>query len=145
MVSLADAARVLGVGAEQVRRYVRRGLLPAVKIAHVWVLPAADVYALAEAPLRIGRPLAPAAAWRSIIAGDIDLNDPHRYANRGTVSRYSAGTGMITDLLANPDVVVRGAHEAPSYADMLPPQRLAARVAADPHSSRLAITSSGGA
>ena len=47
MVSLADAARVLGVGAEQVRRYVRRGLLPAVKIAHVWVLPAADVYALA--------------------------------------------------------------------------------------------------
>lgn len=120
-MAVTEAARVLGVGPEQVRRYIIRGLLPAVKIAHCWVLSAADVHALAEAPPRAGRPLAHAAAWRSIIAGDIDLTDPHRYANRGTLSRYSAGTPMVAALLANPDVVVSGAHAAPAYVNMLAP------------------------
>ena len=121
MVSLVEAARVLGVGAEQVRRYIACGLLPAAKIAHVWVLPAADVYALAEAPPRTGRPLAQETAWRIIIGGDIDLEDPHRYTKWGSMRRYTAGTGMIADLLANPDVVVSGAHAAPSYVDLLAP------------------------
>lgn len=56
MMSLAEAGRVLGIGAEQVRRYLHRGLLPAAKIANVWVLPAAEVHALAEAPPRGGPP-----------------------------------------------------------------------------------------
>lgn len=121
VMALTEAARVLGVTREQVRRYITRDLLPAMKIAHSWVVPAADVHALAEAPPRVGRPLTSAAAWRGIIAGDINLEDPHRYANRGALSRYSAGPGMVATLLADAEVVVSGAHAAPVYLDMLPP------------------------
>ena len=121
MMSLAEAGRVLDVGPEQVRRYLHRGLLPAVKIANAWILPAAEVHALAEAPPRGGRPLSEAAAWRSILAGSADFDDPHRYANRGVLTRYSGGAGMVSALLASPDVVVSGMHAAAVYVDLLDP------------------------
>ena len=121
MMSLAEASRVLGVGAEQVRRYLHRGLLPAAKIANAWVLPAAEVHALAEAPPRGGRPLAQASAWRSILAASVDFDDPYRYENRGALHRYSAGSGMVSSLLASSEVVVSGMHAASQYVDMLDP------------------------
>lgn len=121
MMSLAEAAHVLGVGAEQVRRYLHRGLLPAAKIANAWVLPIAEVHALAEAPPRGGRPLSQAAAWRSILAASVDFDDPHRYENRGGLARYSAGSGMVSSLLASSEVVVSGMHAAAEYVDMLDP------------------------
>lgn len=120
-MSLAEAGRVLGVGAEQVRRYLHRGLLPAARIANAWLLPAGEVHALAAAPPRGGRPLSEAAAWRDILAGGVDFDDPHRYVNRGALSRYSAGSGMVSALLASPDVAVSGMHAAAAYADMLDP------------------------
>ena len=121
MMSLAEAGRVLGVGAEQVRRYLHRGLLPAARVANAWLLPAGEVHALAAAPPRGGRPLSEAAAWRDILAGSVDFDDPHRYVNRGALSRYSAGSGMVAALLASPDVAVGGMHAAAAYADMLDP------------------------
>ena len=102
MLSLAEASHVLGVGPEQVRCYLHRGLLPAAKIANAWVLPAAEVHALAEVPPRGGRPLSQAAAWRSILAGSVDFDDPCSYANRGVLARYSGGSGMVAALLAGP-------------------------------------------
>ena len=121
MLSLAEASHVLGVGPEQVRRYLHRGLLPAAKIANAWVLPAAEVHALAEVPPRGGRPLSQAAAWRSILAGSVDFDDPCRYANRGVLARYSGGAGMVAVLLGCPDVVVSGMHAAGAYVDLLDP------------------------
>ena len=98
-----------------------RGLLPAAKIANAWVLPAAEVHALAEVPPRGGRPLSQAAAWRSILAGSVDFDDPCRYANRGVLARYSGGAGMVAVLLGCPDVVVSGMHAAGAYVDLLDP------------------------
>ena len=120
-MSLAEAGRVLGVGAEQVRRYLHRGLLPAARVANAWLLPAGEVHALAGAPPRGGRPLSEAAAWRDIFAESIDFEDPHRYVNRGALGRYSAGSGMVSALLASPDVAVSGVHAAANYVDMLDP------------------------
>ena len=121
MLSLAEASRVLGVGPEQVRRYLHRGLLPAAKIANAWVLPAAEVHALAEAPPRGGRPLSQAAAWRNILAGSVDFDDPCRYANRGVLARYSGGTGIVWALLGSADTVVSGMRAAAVYVDVLDP------------------------
>ena len=121
MLSLTEAGNLLGVGPEQVRRYLHRGLLPAAKIANAWVLPASEVHALAEAPPRGGRPLSQAAAWRSILAGSVDFDDPCRYANRGGLARYSGGAGMVTALLGCSDVVVSGMHAAGAYVDLLDP------------------------
>ena len=128
MLSLAEASHVLGVGPEQVRRYLHRGLLPAAKLANAWVLPAAEVHALAEAPPRGGRPLSQAAAWRSILAGSVDFDDPCRYANRGGLARYSGGAGMVTALLGCSDVVVSGMHAAGAYVDLLDPLPAEAQV-----------------
>ena len=122
MLSLAEAGRKLNVCPEQVRRYLHRGLLPAAKIANAWVLPAAEVHALAEAPPRGGRPLSQAAAWRSILAGSVDFDDPCSYVNRGVLARYSGGSGMVTALLASPDLIVSGMHAAAAYVDLLDPQ-----------------------
>ena len=121
MLSLAEASRVLGVGPEQVRRYLHRGLLPASKIANAWVLPAAEVHALAGAPPRGGRPLSQAAAWRGILTGDVDFDDPCRYANRGVLGRYSGGAGMVRALLNSAETVVSGMHAAAVYVDVLDP------------------------
>ena len=121
MMPLAEAGRVLGVRSEQVRRYVHRGLLPAAKVANAWVVPAAEVHALAEAPPRGGRPLSQAAAWQRILAGSVNFGDPCRYVNRGVLSRYSGGAGMVSALLSSPGAVISGIHAASAYADMLDP------------------------
>ena len=94
MLSLAEASRVLGVGPEQVRRYLHRGLLPAAKIANAWVLPAAEVHALAEAPPRGGRPLSQAAAWRNILGGSVDFGRPGRSRTRRR-ARRPARDGIV--------------------------------------------------
>lgn len=120
-VPLRDAARILGVGAEQVRRYVHRGILPAEKIGNVWLTDAAHVRGLRFAPPRSGRPLAPQAAWASILAGNIDIDDPWRHANRGEITRWHAATDQIADLLCHPDVIVSGVHAAQVRGALLDP------------------------
>lgn len=121
LVPLRDAARILGVGAEQVRRYVHRGILPAEKIGNVWLTDAAHVRGLRFAPPRCGRPLAPQAAWASILAGGIDIDDPWRHANRGEVTRWHATAGQIDNLLRHPEVIVSGVHAAQVHGALLDP------------------------
>ena len=70
---------------------------------------------------RGGRPLSQPAAWRSILAASVDFDDPYRYENRGVLARYSAGSGMVSSLLARSEVVVSGMHAAAAYVDMLDP------------------------
>lgn len=121
LVPLAAAARMLGVGAEQVRRYVGRGVLPADKIGGVWLTSAAHVRGLRSCPPRAGRPLSPAAAWRSIADGEIDIDDPWRHGNRGRVSRWAGTAAMISDLLCRRGVVVSGVHAARAHGALLDP------------------------
>lgn len=121
LVPLRDAARILGVGAEQVRRYVHRGILPAEKIGNVWLTGAAHVRGLRFAPPRCGRPLAPQAAWASILVGDIDIDDPWRHANRGEITRWHANGDQVADLLRRPDVIVSGVHAAQVHGALLDP------------------------
>ena len=133
-VTLAEAGSLLGVGGEQVRRYVARGLLPATKIANAWVLPAAHVDAFRAGVPRDGRPLSQRAAWDCIVSGDIDLDDPHRYINRGDLSRWKGTSGTITDLIARDDVVVSGIHAALVYGALLDPLPTEAQLYVEPQS-----------
>ena len=121
LVPLRDAARMLGVGAEQVRRYVHRGILPAEKIGNVWLTGAAHVRGLRFAPPRSGRPLAPRVAWASILAGDIDVDDPWRFANRGEITRWRAAADQVAEVVRRRDVVVSGVHAAQVHGALLDP------------------------
>lgn len=127
-MSLAEAGAVLGVADEQVRRYVRRGLLPATKIAGVWAVPEDYVDGFTDSRPRRGRPLCSRAAWDRILSGEVDLDDPQRYANRGVVSRWIGGVGMIADLLNRGDVVVGGMHAAHVHGALLDPLADAAHI-----------------
>ena len=120
-VSLSEAAERLGVGKEQVRRYVQRGLLPGTKLANIWVVPVADLQAFRHAKPRGGRPLSAATAWAQIIAGDVNLDDPHRYINRGVLTRWAGAPGGIADLLADDSIVIGGIHAAQIYGALLAP------------------------
>ena len=121
LMTLAEAGAVLGVGDEQVRRYVQRGLLPATKLARTWVVPAANVHGLKDGRPRRGRPLSQRAAWDRILSGAVDLDDPQRYVNRGAVSRWSGTAGMVAELLERSDVVVGGIHAAAVHGALLDP------------------------
>ena len=121
LVPLATAAQILDVGPEQVRRYIVRGLLPADKVGNLWLTSAAHVRSLRFGAPRRGRPLSPTAAWQSIIAGNIDIDDPWRHSNRGRISRWSGTAAMLDELLCHSDVVVSGIHAARAHGAFLDP------------------------
>ena len=131
-VTLDEAGRLLGVGSEQVRRYVARGLLPAMKFANAWVLPVAHVDAFGAGVPREGRPLSQRAAWECVISGQIDLDDPHRYIKRGDLSRWTGTPGVVTDLVARDDIVLSGVHAALVYGALLDPLPTEAQVYVGP-------------
>lgn len=62
-MSTAQAAAVLGVSDQHVRRLVRSGALPAHRLGPAWLVSADGVRARARAENVPGRPLAPAVAW----------------------------------------------------------------------------------
>ena len=120
-LSLSEAAERLDVGKEQVRRYVHRGLLPATKLANIWVVPSSHVAALKTGRPSDGRPLSPRNAWSCIVDNDINLDDSHRYSNRGVLTRWAGTPGAIADLMLRSDIVVSGIHAAHLYGALLPP------------------------
>ena len=128
LFTLKEAGEHLGVSSERVRRYVQRGLLPGGKLANTWLLPAKHVLAFKGCLPRGGRPLSQRAAWECLIAGDIDLDDPHRYMNRGLLSRWAATSGAIVDLLLRDDIVLSGMHAAVAYGALLDPLPTEAQV-----------------
>lgn len=136
LVPLRTAAEMLGVGPEQVRRYVQRGLLPADKIGSVWLVSTAHVTGLRCGQPRRGRPLSSGAAWKAILAGDVDIDDPWRHINRGVITRWVGTPAMIADLLCRADVVVSGVHAAYArHGALLDPLADEAQIYADAHSA----------
>lgn len=127
--SLAEAGGVLGVGGEQVRRYVQRGILPGVKMGNAWVVPSAHVRGLAAGRPRRGRPISERSAWERIAAGDVDIENPQKYANRGRLARWSARPGPFSDFIGADGVVVSGIRAASAlYGALLEPAPCEAQV-----------------
>lgn len=127
-LSLSDASDRLGVGKEQVRRYVQRGLLPATKLANCWMVSAAHVEAFNAGKPNDGRPLSETNAWSCIFAGDVNLDDPHRYINRGVLTRWNGTSGAVADLLLRDDIVVSGIHASLRYGALLEPLATEAQI-----------------
>lgn len=128
-LSLAEAGGVLGVGSEQVRRYVLRGILPGMKMGNAWVVPRAHVRGLAAGQPRRGRPIAERTAWERIAAGDVDIGDPQKYANRGRLTRWSAKPGPFSDFIGADGIAASGIRAASSlYGALLEPVPCEAQV-----------------
>ena len=112
LMTLTEAGGVIGVTHAQVKNYVRSGLLPGTKCANgLWGVPAGYVYGF-KRPRRGGRSLLQQRVWDRILEDQVNLDDPHRYADRGTVSRWSAEPDVVAALLKRRGVVVGGAHAA---------------------------------
>lgn len=126
LMTAAEAGAVIGVTRQSVPIYVRGGLLPGTKCANgMWVLPAGYVYGF-KRPRR-GPPLTRRAAWDRILEGRVDPDDPHRYAYRGTVSRW-AGEPDAVAALRRRDVVTGGTDAAAVRGAQLDPRPDAAHV-----------------
>ena len=128
LMTLTEAGGVIGVTHAQVKNYVRSGLLPGTKCANgLWGVPAGYVYGF-KRPRRGGRSLLQQRVWDRILEDQVDLDDPHRYADRGTVSRWSGEPDVVAALLRLRDVVVGGAHAAVVLGARLDPLADAAHV-----------------
>lgn len=108
LVSLNDAARVLGVSAERVRQLVVAGDLPGVRFGNAWAVPRVSLVARRSHQPRRGRPLGVRRAWRTIIAGEVDLEDVGRFRNRAVVDRYEVSGSDAEFLVSHDAVVVSG-------------------------------------
>ena len=86
LVSLNDAAQVLGVSAERVRQLVVAGDLPGVRFGNAWAVPRSALVARQGQEPRRGRPLGVRRAWEAIAAGDVDLDEVGKYRNRAVSS-----------------------------------------------------------
>ena len=127
LMTAAEAGAVIGVTRQSVPHYVQRGLLPGTKLANrLWVVPAGYVYCFVRP--RWGRNLLQQRAWDCILEGQVDLDDPHRYAYRGTVSRWSGEPDVVAALMKRRGVVVGGAHAAVARGALLDPLAGEARV-----------------
>ena len=111
LMTAAEAGAVIGVTRQSPPLYVQRGLLPGTKLANgMWVVPAGYVYGF-KRPAR-ARPLVQQRAWDCVLEGRPDPDNPHLYAYRGAVSRWSGDADAVTALLERHDVVVGGVHAA---------------------------------
>ncbi len=104
LVSLNDAAQVLGVSAERVRQLVVAGDLPGVRFGNAWAVPRMSLVARGSHQPRRGRPLGARRAWERIVAGDVDLDDVGRFRNRAVVHRYEV-SGADAEFLSSHDAV----------------------------------------
>lgn len=71
LLSVAEAAAMLGVHPQRVQQRIRTGSLPAHKVGNQWILDAADVHRIRHHRRR-GRPLTYPSAW-AVIAAAADL------------------------------------------------------------------------
>ena len=88
LLSVRDAAEVLGVSPAAVRLKIGSGSLPAIKQGRDWWLDERVVRSLARQPAKVGRPLAPEMAWAVLLyaSGDPDaanrMLEDQRYRSR---------------------------------------------------------------
>jgi excisionase family DNA binding protein len=64
LISLRDAADMLGVSRQKVQQLIAEHRLPAVRIGGHWQLSVVDVERCGQSPRRSGRPLDPSRAWQ---------------------------------------------------------------------------------
>ena len=127
LVSLNDAAQVLGVSPERVRQLVVAGDLPGVRFGNAWAVPRVSLVARGSHQPRRGRPLGAGRAWESIVAGEVDLDDVGRFRNRAVVHRYEMGVADAEFLSSHDGVAISGVAAAiemgePLAADALRPE-----------------------
>ena len=121
LVSIAEAASMLGIGTEQTRRYVRNGDLPAVRFGNSLAVPRACVLGLRHGRPSRGRPLSSSNCWKKIANGEVDIDNPSRYRNRGTLSRWNMNPADLEEAAKNPAVAVSGVAAGHHYGALLAP------------------------
>lgn len=121
LISLDDASSILGVSSERVRQLVVAGDLPGIRFGNAWAVRRAQVVARSQRPGRRGRPFGAARAWSLIEAGDVDLDAPQRYRNRGRVERVDLSRSDLAFLEAVDDAMVSGVEAAIAHGVQLPP------------------------
>lgn len=121
LLSLADAARLLGVSSERVRQLVVAGDLPGVRFGNAWAVPRDAVAARRQVWNRRGRPLGGKQVWQAIASGNIDLSNVSRYRNRGEPRRYSMSSADAAYLVSDAGAVQSGAGAAIVHGELLTP------------------------
>ncbi len=121
LISIAEAAKLLGVGVEQARRYVRNGDLPAARFGNSLAVSRASVLGLRHGRPSRGRPLSSRRCWEKIANGDVDIDNPSWYRNRGALSRWNVNPADLEEAERDPDVIVSGVAAGHHYGALLPP------------------------
>lgn len=121
LLSLADAAELLGVSSERVRQLVVAGDLPGVRFGNAWAVPRESVDARGMASNRRGRPLSAQRAWESIDSGEVDLSNVSRYRNRGEARRYEMSAADLEFVSQQEQVMVSGAAAASGFGELRQP------------------------
>ena len=121
LISIAEAARLLEIGVEQARRYVRNGDLPAVRFGNSLGVPRANVLGLRHGRPSRGRPLSSRNCWEKIANNDVDIDNPSRFRNRGVLSRWSINRDDLSEAGKNPGVIVGGVAAGHHYGALLAP------------------------
>ena len=121
LLPLADAALLLGVSVERVRRLVVGGQLPGQRLGNVWVVPRDAVVARRHSPGVRGRPLGPVNAWLEILAGSIDLRHSGRYQRRANVVRCEMSRADVAALPEMVGAIPGGVRAAIDLGEQLAP------------------------
>ena len=98
LVTVADAAELLGVSPARVRTLIQGGHLPARKIGNTWALERWQVLARTFQTKQAGRPLSAAKAWAAIIGGTADALDAVKYRLRGRTLRFPSHGWVVNDV-----------------------------------------------
>lgn len=93
-VSVAEAAKVLGVHRQRIHQRIREGSLPAQKVGHQWAVEMSDLRRI-EHHAGPGRPLSARSAWDLLAVADSD-----QAASRLSPSARSRARSRLRNLLA---------------------------------------------
>lgn len=93
LLSVAEAAAMLGVHPSRVHERIREGSLPAVKVGHQWVVEAEDVRRIVH-NARPGRPLSSRSAWALLAVAA-----SHQAASELSPAARSRARSRLRDLL----------------------------------------------
>lgn len=115
LVSLADAATILGLSVERVRQLVVTGDLPGVRFGNAWAVPRQALLVRRHLPGSRGRPLGARRAWQEIVEGGVKLDRPGRYRNRALVVRCEMSRSDLSSLPGSVGAMHSGVQAAPEY------------------------------
>jgi excisionase family DNA binding protein len=147
-VSIAEAARLLGVSWSRVYALLQRGQLESVVVAGTTRVTAASVVARQRREAPTGAPLAPSSAWAVLalaagdpamlthVAGRLSAADRSRarrrlladglitlvprLGRRGVVRRFAGRAEVVADLIHDPDVALGGVSAAIAHGWSMP-------------------------